>query len=214
VLALAAFGEVADDVFRDPLEGDAGAHAFDRAISGWIIGFRSLRLTQVMTDLTALGSFTVMLTLFVVLVSVLASYRDFKGLGYLSVVLLGAGAWPFLLKPVFGRPRPDPAGQLAYVADLSFPSGHSFAAASVYIALAYYSAQYTRSWGQEVFFYGLGATVILAVGVSRIYLGMHYPTDVLAGLSGGAAWALLASAVFEWLAPTRRRQGGGLPRRF
>src|SRR5690606_32446059 len=119
------------------------------------------------------------------------SYRDFKGIIFLSVVLGGAGLWPTLLKPYFGRERPSETDQLVTTVDLSFPSGHTFGATAVYIALAFYVAQYARTWAHEVFFYYLALVLIVLVGTSRIYLGVHYPTDILAGLSGGAAWALL-----------------------
>lgn len=151
-----------------------------------------------MTDLTALGSVSVVLTMFVVLASVLVSYRDYRGLVYLSVVLLGAGLWPTLLKTYYRRPRPVEIEHLVTVTDFSFPSGHAFGAASVYIALAFYAAKYAKSWHQELFFYILGGALITVVGTSRIYLGVHYPTDVIAGVAAGSAWGLGVSAAVEF----------------
>jgi undecaprenyl-diphosphatase len=205
-IALLGFVEVVDDFFRDPLEGDLEAQAFDRAIGRWVAPLRSARLTQVMTELTALGSVSVVATLFLVHAAILASFRDFRGLGYLGGVFLGAGAWPLLLKPLFGRERPRDLEHLALVTDLSFPSGHAFGAAATYVALAYYAGQYARSWPQEVFFYCLGGILVVVVGVTRIYLGVHYPTDVLAGICGGAAWGFFASALLEAAAPARRKR--------
>lgn len=196
-LSLIAFEEVVDDVFHDPLEGDHESHDFDQAISGWIRGFRSPSMTQIMTDLTALGSVSVLSVFFFLLASVLLTYRDLKGLSYLSLVIAGAGFWPSFLKPYYARPRPVEIDQLVTVSNLSFPSGHSFGATAVYIALTYYAAQYARRWPQEIFFYSLGALLICLVGISRIYLGVHFPTDVLAGVSSGAAWAFFISAVYE-----------------
>jgi undecaprenyl-diphosphatase len=204
-VALLGFEEVVDDVFNDPLEGDLEAAALDRSVAQFIGRLRNPHLTQVMTDLTALGSISVVLTLFFILASILATYRDFKGLSYLTILLLGAGAWPFVLKPLFDRPRPPEMDRLISVSNLSFPSGHSFGASAVYIGLAYYAAQYTRSWAHELFFYCLGGALIFTVGVSRIYLGVHYPTDVFAGLCGGAAWGLLTACGYEYFSPTKRR---------
>lgn len=197
VVSLVCFEEVMDDVFYDPLEGDREALEFDRMIMNHVTELRLPLLTQAMTDLTALGSISVVLTLFLVMASVLYSFRDFKGMTYLFSVLLGAGLWPLFLKPLFARARPDSIEHLVNVTDLSFPSGHSFGAAAVYLGLSYYAGQHARTWPQEVFFYILGGVLIFLIGLTRIYLGVHYPTDVLAGISGGLAWGFMVSLVFE-----------------
>lgn len=210
-VGLICFEEVVDDVFWDPAEGDYEVHEFDRAISVWVASFRSPDVTKITTDLTALGSVSVIVTLFVTLASILITFRDVRRLVFLTCLLAGAGAWPALLKTYFGRARPGAAEHLVHVSDLSFPSGHSFGAAALYIGLAYCAGQYARTWPQELYFYILGGLLCALVGVTRIYLGVHYPTDVLAGLSGGVAWGLAASAVCEFLVPTRRQSTG--PRR-
>lgn len=198
VFALWGFEEVADDVFLDPLEGDHEARVFDAAIARFAAGFRGERLTQAMTDLTALGSVSVIATLFVIFAAVLVSFRDRRGIVFISVVLAGAGAWPLILKPLFARARPVPADWLVPVGEFSFPSGHAFGAAAAYVGFAYYATTYARTRAQEIFFHVLGAALAALVGISRIYLGVHFPTDVLAGLCGGLAWGLLVSCLFEW----------------
>lgn len=204
LLALLVFAEVADDVFQGPREGDHEVQSFDQAIFSWSSQFRTPIVTQAMTDLTALGSVSVVITLFVILASVLASYRDFRGLSYITAVLAGAGVWPTLLKIYYRRPRPVELEHLVTVTDFSFPSGHAFGAAAVYIALAFYSAHYAKSWAQELFFYILGGALILLVGVTRIYLGVHYPTDVVAGIAAGSAWGFGVSAVVEYFKAKKR----------
>lgn len=199
ILAAFFFEEVVDDVFSDPLEGDSEAKEFDSSIAEFARRFRSPMVNQAMTDLTALGSVSVVFTFFFILFSVLSIYRDWKGMAYLTLIAAGAGAIPQLLKIHFNRPRPDVTVHLVNVSDLSFPSGHSFGAAAIYLALAFYAGRYAKTWSQEVFFYLLGAFVIILVGVSRIFLGVHYPTDVLAGVSGGAAWAFGISAAYVFL---------------
>ena len=197
IISLIAFEEVVDDVFDDPLEGDHEASLFDQSIANWVLKIQTPLLNQVMIDLTSLGSVSVVATLFIILASVMVIYRDIPGLIYLSSVLAGAGTIPFLLKNYFQRERPIIGNHLERVTDLSFPSGHTFAATALYIALAYYAAKIARSWYHEIFFYFLGALLIVTVGVSRIYLGVHFSTDVIAGLSSGAAWGFFMSLIFE-----------------
>lgn len=197
ILCVLAFTDIVDDVFYDASEGDDEAMVFDNAISSWVQGFRTPMLTQAMTDLTALGSISVIGAMFLVMASILMTYKDYRGIFYLMTVLAGAGVLPTTLKLIFKRPRPELTNQLVTVTDYSFPSGHSFGATALYIGLAYYAAKYAQSWRQEIFFYLLGMLLIITVGTTRIYLGVHYPTDVLAGISGGIAWGLLVSSIFE-----------------
>lgn len=196
ILSAIFFEEVADDVFSDPVEGDFESKHFDHAIYQFFVQFKSPKLTQVMIDFTALGSVSVNFVLLIVLISVLFTYRDRKGIAYLAIVAMGAAGWPLILKELFSRPRPDIVQHLVNVNDLSFPSGHSFGATSIYMGLAFFAAKYAVSWRHEIFFYCLGLMLIALVGISRIYLGVHYPTDVLAGISGGACWAFTVSAVY------------------
>ena len=199
IVAAFLFEEVVDDVFSDPMEGDFEAKEFDASIADFARRYRSPMINQAMIDLTALGSVSVVFTFFFILFSVLAIYRDWKGMGYLTLIAAGAGGIPQLLKIHFNRPRPDVTVHLVNVSDLSFPSGHSFGAAAIYLALAFYAGRYAKTWSHEVFFYALGAFVIALVGISRIFLGVHYPTDVLAGVSGGAVWAFGISAAYVFL---------------
>lgn len=205
IISLLVFEEVVDDVFADPLEGDFESTLFDEKISAWLRDYRSPRLNQVMTDLTALGSVSVISTFYFIFSSLLIVYRDFKGLAYLSLMLTGAALWPLILKLYYERPRPLDVNHLVTVTDLSFPSGHSLGATAMYIGLAYYAGRYARSWSQEAFFYSLGALLILVVGVTRIYLGVHYPTDVIAGVAAGLAWGFAVSAGFETMKILQRR---------
>ncbi|HEY0961710.1 MAG TPA: phosphatase PAP2 family protein [Pseudomonadales bacterium] len=191
-----SFFEIVDDVFFDPLEGDVESHEFDAAVSRFLTQFRSEGLTQAAIDLTALGSVSV-LTVFAILAYAAAiGSRDFVGLAHLSIALLGAGLWPQLLKPLYGRERPDLLERLVPAADLSFPSGHAFGAAACYATFAYLCARYTQSHAAEIFAYVFAALLITVIGLTRIYLGVHYATDVLAGFAAGGAWAFLLAALF------------------
>ena len=103
------------------------------------------------------------------------------------------------LKWGIGRPRPDlvPHGMEVYTA--SFPSGHSTMSAVVYLTLGALLARTQPRWRVKVFLLGLAASVTVIVGISRIYLGVHWPTDVLGGWALGAGWACLCWLALLWL---------------
>lgn len=198
---LLAFGfvDIADEVFSDVLEGDLEAQEFDAAVARYLAQLRSETLTQVAIDLTALGSVSVLAVFAILAYAAVIGARDRIGFAHLSIALLGALVWPLVLKPLYGRVRPDPVEQLVRVADLSFPSGHAFGAACAYATFAYFCARYTRHRGAEVFAYTFAALLVALVGLTRIYLGVHYATDVLAGFAAGGAWAFALAALFTFI---------------
>ncbi len=202
-----AFGffEVADDVFEDPLEGETDTREFDASITRFFVQLRSKGLTQVAVDLTALGSVSVLAVVAVLAYAVILTKRDHIGFAHLSVALLGALVWPSVLKTYFERERPDVVMHLVTVGDLSFPSGHAFGAAACYATFAFFCARYLERTLHEVLCYSLAFGIVAVVGATRIYLGVHYPTDVLAGLSAGGAWAFFVAAGFSyWYAKPAR----------
>jgi membrane-associated phospholipid phosphatase len=107
-------------------------------------------------------------------------------------VFAGAQLLTWILKAIFERPRPSFEDPVATAGWFSFPSGHALSSLALYGALAYLFARDLRS--AHARFALLGGTVLLvaAIGFSRLYLGVHYLTDVLAGYSAGLAWLLLA----------------------
>lgn len=193
-----SFFEIVEGVFDDPLEGDMESHQFDAAVMHYFMQFRSDTLTQAAIDLTALGSVSVLSVFAILAYAAIIAARDWLGCAHLSVTLLGALILPAALKPYFGRDRPDLIEPLVRVADLSFPSGHAFGAAAAYATFAFFCARLLPLRSVEIFCYTFAGLVVVVVGLTRIYLGVHYPTDVLAGFSAGAAWAFLVAAVFTF----------------
>jgi undecaprenyl-diphosphatase len=94
-----------------------------------------------------------------------------------------------ILKLVFERPRPELTAIAEYGVG-SFPSGHSTASAVVYLTLGMMLAKSAEKWSMKVFYVAAAILLTVLVGLSRLYLGVHFPTDVAAGWSIGAAWAL------------------------
>lgn len=147
-------------------------------------------LTTAAMDITALGSVTV-LTLLVLFVSGLfAALRRRREAVVLLLASTGGVALSQGLKLLFGRDRPPPDLHLVEAINASFPSGHAMLSAVVYLTLGALTARFARTRRVKVFALVGAAAVALLVGMSRVYLGVHWPSDVLAGWSLGGAWAL------------------------
>lgn len=155
-------------------------------------------------DITALGSFAV-LGLATLLTAIGMWLQGYRRTALVTVVaIVGALGLNQALKALFDRARPDLVPQMARVVTASFPSAHAMLSAVVYLTLGALVSQVQVR--RRVKGYVIACSVLLAllVGTSRVYLGVHYPTDVLAGWAIGAAWACLGWAVAVWY---RRRSG-------
>lgn len=191
-----AFIELADEV----LEGET--HAVDTAI---LVAMRTSGdlsdplgpgwLEEMMRDFTALGGTGVLTLLTLAVIGFLLVAKAPRAALAVALAIGGGILLSTLLKSGFDRPRPDlvPHGSIVYSA--SFPSGHSMMSATVYLTLAALVSRVLRRRRLRVYLVGLAVLLTLLVGFSRVYLGVHWPTDVLAGWTLGAIWALLASLV-------------------
>ena len=192
LLMAALFGGLAFAVTR----GRTGW--FDRAVRAGVHAWASPPLTFAMRILTSLGAFPFLAILGMSFSWLLgAEGRRRNAILLLSATLGGEGldqALKFLLE----RPRPAVFFGLAQPASYSFPSGHSMASACFYGALAIIvcSRMRSRAWRSVIAL--AAAAVIVLVGFSRIYLGVHYPTDVLGGYLAAVAWMALLRAAGVW----------------
>ena len=155
-------------------------------------------------DVTALGGGVVLTTLVVLSAGLLLVQRLW--LTALALVLAAAtGGWAVdLIKHVIVRARPDLVPHLVEASGYSFPSGHSANSALVYLTLAALGSQVTRGRAMRAYLFGAAILISGAVGVSRVYLGVHWPSDVAAGWSFGTLWALV-----WWIATAEARAAIG-----
>ena len=179
-----AFGAAAGDLHRV----DAAVLVWLRGLTDGGDGWRPV-LRGFMLDMTALGD-PPMLTMMVLLVAgYLVAARHWR-LAAMVVASTALGATTgTLLKALFARARPDVVTHLVEVRSLSFPSGHAMQSAVIYLTLAALIARSERRHAERLYVLGAAIVLVLLIGGSRLYLGVHWPTDVLAGWTLGACWA-------------------------
>jgi len=200
VVSAWAFIEIADEV----REGETAS--IDKAILKAVrepadlanpIGPR--RVEEAVRDITALGSMAVLGLFSGVVMAFLLFTRKFHACLLVAVALGGGLLLNAALKNFFSRPRPEYVTQLHYVDSHSFPSGHSLLAAVVYLTLGALVARLVSTRRQKIYVLGVAGLFTVLVGVSRVYLGVHYPTDVLAGWTVGLLWSILCWLVARQL---------------
>lgn len=198
-LGIWGFASLADEVFENE------THAFDRAILTW---FRTPGdpatpigpdwLLNSMIDVTALGGYTVLTLLTLGAATYRIVLKDYRTAGVI-VAAVGSGALlTSFLKMGFDRARPDLVDHLTHAASSSFPSGHATQSAIAFLTLGALIARTQPDRHVKAFVLGSAMLLTVLVGISRVYLGVHWPTDVLAGWCLGAAWAAI-----WWLALRR-----------
>lgn len=151
-------------------------------------------LEEAARDFTALGGTGVMVFLVVAVTCVLALARRRAEAVILVVASLGAMGLELVLKGWYDRPRPDLVPHAARVFSASFPSGHATMSAAVFLTIGALLASTQPERRIKIYIASLAVLLTTMVGVSRVYLGVHWPTDVLAGWTLGAAWAAICWA--------------------
>lgn len=194
------FVELAGDV----VEGDT--HAVDEQIllamrnpADWRDPIGPYWVEEAMRDFTALGGGGILTLLTLIVTTYLMLQRKFESMALVAAAITGGVLLSLLLKQGFDRPRPDLVPHGAYVTMASFPSGHSMLSAVTYLTLGALLARIHPRRRFKAFFLLVAGLLTLLVGISRIYLGVHWPTDVLGGWAVGAAWALFCWLAARWL---------------
>jgi undecaprenyl-diphosphatase len=155
---------------------------------------------EIMRDVTAMGGIAVLTLATLAVAGFFLLQRKLASTLYLLVAVGGGLLLSTVAKEAFDRPRPDlvPYGSIVHTA--SFPSGHSMLAAVVYLTLGVLVARTLPQRRLKVYVLSLATLVTIVVGVSRVYLGVHWPSDVLVGWLAGVAWACLCMLGTRWLA--------------
>jgi undecaprenyl-diphosphatase len=184
-------------ITRELIEGDVGAT--DRSILLAVAKMRNPWLTIAAVDVTALGSITLVVLFSAFTLLVLLVLRDRMGALQLLAASAGAGILTLVTKNMIERIRPEEVQQLIVVSGFSYPSGHSVSTSALYLTIAIIAGRHVQHSGARAAMFLAVSAILIIVGASRVYLGVHYATDVLSGIALGAAWALVLAGVFTRL---------------
>jgi len=178
--SLLLFLKVTRDVFQNDF-----AH-FDIGVSRFILQFRNPLLTDVMNFISFLGSAEFMVPVAILVIVLIISRYRHEAILFTITMFIGV-LINYILKLIFKRPRPDIA-PLFFPHTYSFPSGHAMNSFVFYALIAFYVFRFTRDKKISYMVSFVAILLIFLIGISRIYLGVHYPTDILGGFLAGFWW--------------------------
>ena len=176
---------------------DTHVAAIDDAIMSWVVAHRTATLNHAAVDVTALGSLTLVALFALGALFVLVVVGDLRGALHLLLALTGSSLMIAWLKSFLERPRPL-GHRLVEAGGYSYPSGHAVSAAVLYVTLALVGSRHFKGPAYRRMLIALAVATTLLVAASRVYLGVHYPTDVASGTALGAGWAVLLASVFAY----------------
>ncbi len=177
---------------------------FDALAHRWAAERRESGATGLFTVITIAGGPAGLAVIIAAVSVVLALKRRFRWLAYLVVTSVGGGVLNLALKSYFARARPDLAEALRQAHGYSFPSGHAMGATVVFGALSYLAFRTATHWRWKAAALAFALTLITAVAISRVYLGVHWISDVAAGVAAGTVWVGMTTIAYETLRRIRR----------
>lgn len=195
IFALNAFLEITDQVRAEQLV------KFDDAVTDFVYRYRSDTTTtfvKIITDIGDVQAYLVVIPLVAVLLYYKGHHRWKLSL-QATIVLLSASLLNVGIKDLISRPRPIEDMRLVTASSWSFPSGHSMSAIAFYGFLIYLTWKYVPNMFLKIALIIVQAFLIVGIGLSRVYLGVHYPTDVAAGFIAGLFWLILCIVVFKFV---------------
>lgn len=167
----------------------------------------SYRVQEAVRDITALGSFAVLTIVVLLATAFLLLTRQRAAALLMLVSVLGGTVLSEWLKEIFARPRPE-YSTIAAEMSASFPSGHAMLSAITFLTIGALLSRFTESGRLRGFYAGAAIVLTALVGVTRVMLGVHYPSDVLAGWALGAAWAIGCSTAAYFFVRSLRPSSG------
>ena len=191
----------AGDTFLDLAE-EVHSHSpklqhVDSVVHAWAISRRSPGATMFFATMSTIGGPVGLAALVLGVAIVLLLLRRFRWVLYLAVTVGGGALLDQELKRFFARARPDIAEMLRQAHGYSFPSGHAMGSTVVFGALSYLAFRTATQWRWKAAAVALGATIVLAVSLSRVYLGVHWISDVVAGITAGTLWVVVSTMAYE-----------------
>jgi membrane-associated phospholipid phosphatase len=198
VAPLGIFGSLAEDIVEKE------RFSFDNPALLFLHGHRSAYMDSIMKAITDAGSGPVLFIVCVLLAAYLLAQRNRAGAAYVATCLTGSALLNQLCKHVFARTRPDLWLSSLPETSFSFPSGHAMN--SIALCAALVIVLWPGKW--RVAALSCSAVFVLLVGMSRVYWGVHYPSDIVAGWACGIAWVCSVKYVFDW----RLADAGSYPR--
>ncbi len=181
VLLLILFAWLAEEVFEGSMQ------RFDSTVRAMVHAYATPALTQVMQAFSFLGSLDFLLGLFLFLIAIFLTMKLKRSAIWFTVSVVGAQILDAILKLAFHRARPMPFFGTD-PASYSFPSGHAMTSVCFYGVLAGLLSAHVHSLRARILIWTASGMLIAGIGLSRIYLGVHYPTDVIAGYLAGGIW--------------------------
>jgi membrane-associated phospholipid phosphatase len=196
------FADIAEDMSRE-----AATRLLDNSTTAWFQAHATPLLTRTARVVTFFGSVGFVTGASLFLAGILAFRRSFYRLLGLALTMGGGSLLNILLKHFFHRQRPVLENPLVTLSSYGFPSGHTMGSTLFYGGIAILLTYSVRTWRLRVLTCCIAAVIVVLVGISRIYLGAHYLTDVLGAIAVGLAWL-----AFCWTGVETLRRWRGRPR--
>ncbi|WP_019636576.1 phosphatase PAP2 family protein [Paenibacillus fonticola] len=194
IVSLAGFSIMAFIATRQPM------NSIDLSIAAWVQGYENEHLTGIMMLFSTLGSVRFSILIMSMAMAVLFFVLQHRmELLFLAASLGGAALMNKILKLGFQRERPL-VHRLIEETGYSFPSGHAMGAFALYVALTFLLWRHVRSRSGRILLIVLSCMMIFMICVSRIYLGVHYPSDIIGALLASGLWLTVMIGIFQWYA--------------